>query len=148
MPVGVHLEYRLGTQEGQLSVSIIISADDSRSIKSIEIAAGASTWIKCTARDGRQLLGIPSQCKPGTYYLVDPVEETCDCQDAKRNGLSRGRIGQQGLHIPCKHVRAALLHLELVKAQQAQPRAKRRHLRPVPTAADYDRIFNSFYGED
>ena len=43
---------------------------------------------------------------------------------------------------------AVQLYLELVKAQQTPPRAKRRQLRPVPTAADYDRIFNSFYGED
>jgi SWIM zinc finger len=131
------------------SATVTISADDPRSIKSLEIAAGASTWIKCTARDGRQLLGIPSQCQAGTYYLVDPVDETCDCQDAKRNGLTRGRIGQQGLHIPCKHVGAALLHIELVKAQQTQRPQRRGHLSLLPSAVqalavDYVRIHTEF----
>jgi hypothetical protein len=105
-------------------MAILIDADDSRSIKAVEIAAGASRWIKCTRRDGRQLLGIPSQCKPGTFYLVDPIAETCDCQDSQRNGLNRARIGQSGLHVPCKHVRGVLLHLELARAQQAQPRQR------------------------
>jgi hypothetical protein len=115
-------------------MTITISSEDPRSIRAIEIAAGASSWIRCRTRDGRLLLGIPSQCETGTYYLVDPVAETCDCQDAKRNALSRGRIGQAGLHVPCKHVRAALLHLELVKAQQQArptPRRRRAHLSVV-----------------
>ena len=130
-------------------MTITISADDPRSIKSIEIAAGAASWLKCTARDGRQLLGIPSQCQPGTYYLVDPLRRTCDCQDFQRNGLSSPRIGVAGMHGQCKHLRAALLHLELVKAQQTQRPSRRGHLRLLPStvealAAEYVRIHTEF----
>lgn len=122
-------------------MAFTISAEDSRSIKALEIAAGASSWIKCTSRDGRrQFVGIPSQCKPGTYYLVDAQNGTCDCQDFKRHGLSRQRLGDNGFHGGCKHLRAQALHAELVKAaEQATP--KRRRLEIVKAAARYDRIF-------
>jgi hypothetical protein len=129
-------------------MTITISSEDPRSIKAIEIAAGANSWIRCTTRDGRNLVGIPSLCKPGAFYLVDPVRQTCDCQDFQRHGLSSPRVGADGFHGQCKHLRGLLLHLELVKAQQARPASRRRgHLSVVPTAARYDDIFKRFEGE-
>jgi len=51
-------------------VSITISADDPRSIKAIEIAAGAGQWLKCRLADGRKAYGIPSQRQAGVYHLT------------------------------------------------------------------------------
>jgi len=117
-------------------MTITISADDPRSIKALEIAAGASSWLKVRSHDGELGFAIPSQCakKDGLYYLVTQSE--CDCQDFRRHGLGHVRIGEEGLHTDCKHIRAVQLHLELVRAQQAQPRAKRRHLRALPPITD------------
>jgi hypothetical protein len=112
-------------------MTITISADDPRSIKALEIAAGASSWLKVRSHQGEVGFAIPSQCatKDGVYYLVTQSE--CDCQDFRRHGLGHVRIGEEGLHTDCKHMRAVQLHLELVRAQQT-PRPKRRHLRAVP----------------
>ncbi len=122
--------------------TITISAEDPRSIKALEIAAGASQWLKVRTVDGEVAFGIPSQCarNAGRYYVV--TAEQCDCEDFKRHGLSAPRIGQNGSHGLCKHVRAVQLYSELVRAQQ--PQSKRRLIRPVPTAADCDRIFKRF----
>lgn len=114
-------------------MTITISADDPRSIKALEIAATASSWLRVRSHDGELGYGIPSQCpkKPGLYYLVTAAE--CDCQDFQRHGLRFGRIGDAGYHGDCKHMRAVQLHLELVKAQQQpKPRPTRRHLRVLP----------------
>lgn len=86
--------------------------------------------------------GIPSQCErnAGRNYVV--TAERCDCEDFKREGLRRGRIGEAGYHGDCKHMRAVQLHDELARAQQSQP--KRRQLRPVlppMTDAQAARIF-------
>jgi predicted nucleic acid-binding Zn finger protein len=126
-------------------MTITISADDPRSIKALQIAAGASQWLKVRTTDGEVAFGIPSQCaqKVGRYYVV--TAEQCDCEDFKREGLRRGRIGEAGFHGPCKHVRAVQIHDELVRAQQIQPKRHRLHV--VPTAADYDRIFSKFEGD-
>jgi hypothetical protein len=123
---------------------VTISAEDPRSIKAIEIAAGASQWLKCRVADGRKAFGVPSQCKPGRYYLVDG--QTCTCEDFKRNGLSTERRGEEGYHGPCKHVLAVRLHCELVKAMRDQATARRRTLTLLPSpvqtlAAKYDDIF-------
>src|SRR5437762_2868758 len=67
-------------------MTITISSDDPRSIKAIQIAAGASQWLKCHAPDGRKAYGVPSQCTPGRYYLV--TTETCDCPDFQRHGIA------------------------------------------------------------
>jgi predicted nucleic acid-binding Zn finger protein len=127
-------------------VTITIDADDPRSIKALQIAAGAAQWLKVRTVDGEVAFGIPSQCagKAGRYYVV--TAEQCDCEDFKREGLRRGRIGEAGFHGPCKHVRAVQLHDELVRAQQIQPR--RHRLLVVPTAGDYSRIASKFFGED
>jgi len=120
--------------------TVTISSDDPRSIKALEIAAGASQWLKVRTTDGEVAFGIPSQCarNAGRYYVVNA--ERCDCEDFKRHGLSAPRIGQNSTHGLCKHVRAVQLYSELVKAQQARP--KRRYLRPVPmTDEQAARIF-------
>jgi hypothetical protein len=123
-------------------MAITISADDPRSIKALQIAAGASHWLKVRTADGEVAFGIPSQCarNAGRYYVVNA--ERCDCEDFKRIGLSRGRIGENSYHGPCKHVRAVQLHDELVRAQQIRPRPRP----PLPAnvvrlAAKYDAIF-------
>jgi len=123
-------------------MTITISADDPRSIKALEIAAGAASWLRLTIRDtGEVAFGIPSQCarKPGLFYVV--TNSSCDCEDFRRHGLSTWRIGLNGSHGLCKHVRAVLLYGELVRAQQTQ-RPKRRHLRALPIAD----IFSRFQG--
>ena len=103
---------------------VTISSEDPRSIKAIEIAAGARQWARCHFRDGQKAFGVPSQCQPGRYYLV--TCSTCDCQDFKRHGLSDVRLGMAGAHFPCKHVLAVRLYCELVKAQQKPVSARQR----------------------
>jgi hypothetical protein len=120
-------------------MTITISADDPRSIKAIEIAGGAARWLKCKTADGQKAYGIqPVPAQP----LLSGHQPELRCPDFKRHGLTAGRVGVTGLHTACKHVLAVRLHVELAKAQQALP--KPRRLQPVPTAADYDRIFARF----
>jgi hypothetical protein len=94
-------------------MSITISSDDPRSIKAIEIAAGAAQWLRCRTAAGDLAFGVPSQCerKPGVYYIV--TAQWCDCHDFQHHG-------QAGLHSPCKHVLAVRLHDELVRAQRSR----------------------------
>jgi hypothetical protein len=123
-------------------MTITISADDPRSIKAIEIAAGASSWLKVRSHDGELGFAIPSQCKSadGRYYLVTADE--CDCEDFKRHGLREGRIGEQGYHGDCKHMRAVQLHDELARAQEIRPRPRPPLPANVIALADqYSRIF-------
>jgi hypothetical protein len=135
-------------------MTVTISSDDPRSIKAIEIAAGAGQWLKCHTADGQKAFGVPSQCRgtAGRYYLVDG--QTCTCEDFKRSGLSPERRGLAGYHGPCKHILAVRLHCELVKAsrQQTSSRARRAHLELLPSpvatlAARYDDIFSRFEAE-
>jgi hypothetical protein len=84
-----------------------ISDQDPRSIKAVEIAAGAGQWLKCRTSDGWKAYGIPSQCLPGRYYLVDV--ERCTCADFTRR------------QVACKHIMAVRLHVALVKGSR-QPR--------------------------
>jgi hypothetical protein len=109
-------------------MTITISSEDPRSIKAIQIAAGAGQWLKCRTVDGVKAYGIPSQFCSSRYYLVDC--QTCTCEDAKRHARQA-----------CKHQLAVRLHCELAKAQTARPAT--RHRLPVrATTADYDRIFS------
>src|SRR2546425_12747128 len=103
-------------------MSFTISADEPRSIKALEIAARASSWLKCRATDGRKAYGIPSAAEPGRFYLV--TQTVCDCEDAKRHP------GQ-----PCKHVLAVRLHIELAKAQQPE---RSKPSRPVLEMVRHD----------
>jgi hypothetical protein len=103
-------------------VSFTISADDPRTIKAIEIAAGANLWLTGRNSDGVEVFGVPSQSGSGHYYMVTP--STCDCPDATR--------GEPDQHA-CKHMLAVRLHIELVNAQRYQSRARRAgHLTVVP----------------
>ena len=42
-------------------MNVTISADDSRSIRAVEIAAGARQWLKCRLADGAKAYGVPSR---------------------------------------------------------------------------------------
>jgi hypothetical protein len=88
-----------------------ISDQDPRSLKAVEIAAGASSWLKCRSRDGQKAYGVPSQCQAGRYYLT--TCQRCDCQDAQRHP------GQA-----CKHQLAVRLHVALVKGARSLPRPR------------------------
>src|SRR5258708_7466445 len=132
-------------------MTITISSDDPRSIKAIEIAAGAGQWLKVRTADGEVAFGIPSQCKQanGRFYIVDG--QRCDCEDFKRHGLSPERRGVEGDHLPCKHILAVRLHCELETAMRmrSQPRRRRGHLEllpsPVQQLADkYVDVFKRF----
>jgi hypothetical protein len=90
---------------------ITISDQDPRSIKAVEIAAGAGQWLKCRTTDGRKAYGIQSQCQADRYYFVDC--SACTCPDAARNA------GQA-----CKHQLAVRLHCALVKGAQTLPRRR------------------------
>lgn len=92
-------------------VFVTISDQDPRSIKAVEIAAGAGQWLKCRSRDGQKAYGVPSQCKGGRYYLT--TADRCDCQDAQRHPAQA-----------CKHQLAVRLHCALVKGSRAQPRRR------------------------
>jgi hypothetical protein len=121
-------------------VTVTIDASDPRSIKALEIAAGASSWLKVRNLNGELGYGIPSSCQPGRFYLVNA--EACDCPDFKRFGVTGARIGQVGEHRACKHVRAVRLHEELMRAAEAA-KPKRRRLEIVRAASRYDQIFGS-----
>ena len=83
---------------------IIISRNDPRSLKAIQIAAGAGQWLKCHTADGSKRYGIPSQSVAGLYDLADC--RSCTCPDFQRR------------HQACKHALAVRIHAELVRAQQ------------------------------
>jgi hypothetical protein len=122
-------------------VAITISAEDPRTIKAIQIAAGAGQWLKCHTTGGAKAYGVPSQGQSGRYYLVTLT--SCTCLDAQRHPAEA-----------CKHQLAVRLHCELLKAeQQVRPTTRRHgHLRllPMPVvalAAKYDEIFKRFEGD-
>lgn len=94
---------------------VTISADDLRSIKAIEIAAGASGWLKCRLTDGTKAYGIPSQRSRGVYHLANAQE--CSCWDAQHH------------QAPCKHILAVRLHCELTKAERQRRASTTRHRR-------------------
>ena len=112
--------------------AVVISADQPRSIKAIEIAAGASQWLRIRdQRTGELAYGIPSQCFPGRYFLVTPT--SCDCPDFEHHGLRDLRIGMEGEHSLCKHIIAVRLYHELLRAEQERksPARRRQHLTVV-----------------
>ena len=63
------------------------------------IAADAGQWARCTTREGRKLLGIPSS-KPSVRYLAD--SDSCICPDAQFHVLR-----------DCKHVVVVRIHQTL-----------------------------------
>lgn len=125
-------------------MTVTISSEDPRSIKAIEIAAGATQWLKVSTQDGRRAYGVPSQCQPGRYYLT--TVEACDCADFRRYGLSTPRVGYAGEHHACKHILGVRLHAELVAAQQSLPKRQRPNLTVVPPTiarSRYEEIFGT-----
>jgi hypothetical protein len=75
-----------------------------------ELYLARGQWIRLTRRkDGRLGYAVPSRSRPGAWHLVD--DRHCDCEYARRNGLSHSRIGHSGLHSPCSHMLAVRLLL-------------------------------------
>jgi len=111
-------------------MTFTISADDPRTIRAIEIAAGADHWLRYGDGDGREAYGVPSQGEPGRRYVVTPWN--CDCPDFRRNDLDQA-AERSGEPRACKHMLAVRLYRELVRAQAQQPQPRRRgHLSLVP----------------
>ena len=91
-------------------MSVTISADDPRTIRAIQIAAEAGHWLKCHTGRGEDAFRVPSQSRPGRYYLVTP--SSCDCPDFQHDDAS------SEADRACKHTLAVRLHCELVRAQR------------------------------
>lgn len=98
-------------------MAVLVSSTDPRGPKAVAIATNAGQWLKFRGRDGSKAYGVPSQCRPGIYYLT--TASTCTCEDFHRHGLSRARVGIGGSHHQCKHILAVRLHVELL-AEQAE----------------------------
>jgi hypothetical protein len=97
-------------------VSFIISADDPRSIRALEIAAEADHWLQWRTADGQLAFGVPSQSDPNHYYVVTPA--SCDCPDFRRNALDRPpEQAEPAEPRACKHMLAVRLYRELVRAE-------------------------------
>jgi hypothetical protein len=89
---------------------------DKRSARALELAETSSTWKHLRTRDGEPLVAMPSQTVKGLYYLV--TETSCTCQDFQQYGLRHTRIGDVGLHMLCKHIRA--VHFLRLKTEEQQ----------------------------
>jgi len=90
-------------------MTVEITAQNPRSIRAVEIAVGAASWIRCRTKDGRKLYAVPSRSVSGLYHLVDC--QACDCMAARRHP------GQA-----CMHVLAVRLYGELAKVQPQRRR--------------------------
>jgi hypothetical protein len=88
---------------------------DPRTEKALEIAADAGQFVRCRTRDGELVWGVPSQTREDVRYLV--TAESCECEDWRRNGLRKARVGFYGSHFLCKHVRALRILLSAYEAQ-------------------------------
>lgn len=99
--------------------TITLPADDPRGAKAVAIAANAGQFLKVRLRDGSKAYGVPSQCpaRPGVYYLTTAT--ACTCEDFRRHGLRRGRVGRGGAHGFCKHILAVRLTVQLLREQAA-----------------------------
>jgi hypothetical protein len=97
-------------------VSIIISADDPRSIHAIEIAADASRWRVWRDAEGHEVYRVPSQTRADRLYLV--TQSTCTCPDYVHTAEDPFADDRA-----CKHILAVRLYCELVRAQQLMPRS-------------------------
>ena len=98
-------------------MTITVSTSDPRSLKALELLAGADRWIRGLRKaDGRSFYAVPSQTS-SAVYMVDTRE--CTCRDFTERRQ------------PCKHVTAVRLHVARLKlAEKARPSAARRaHLR-------------------
>ena len=100
--------------------AVTLDSNDPRSLRALELTAASDTWLSRRTDQGEVAYGIPSQRVDGQIYTVTPT--SCDCEDAHYSGLSRGRIGEGGLHTACKHQIAVRLYEVLVKAQALRHR--------------------------
>jgi hypothetical protein len=117
---------------------ITLDTRDARTLKAIEIAAGAAGWAKIRTKDGRKAYGVPASSNGNRYYIVDC--QSCDCYDS----ATAGNV--------CKHQQAVRIFVALskaVKLNQSVLVAVRedddtvswdKPSRPRYTAADYDRV--------
>src|SRR6202011_4248871 len=100
-------------------MSVIINADDPRTIRAIEIAADADQWLVYRDANGQEAYRVPSQSEPSRFYLV--TLSSCDCPDFGRNAPSATESVEAGERGACKHMLAVRLHRELARAQQRLP---------------------------
>ncbi len=95
-------------------MTITVSTTDPRSLKALELLAGADRWQKGHTRDGRSFYAVPSQS--GTVlHMADT--RACTCHDFE--------LRQEA----CKHVLAVRLHVARLQAQQPRRRAAQQ---PTP----------------
>jgi len=90
---------------------------DPRTEKALMIASDAGQFARCRTIHGELVWGVPSQSRDHVRYLV--THDTCECEDFRRNGLRRGRIGFYGSHFHCKHIRALRILTSAYEAQKA-----------------------------
>jgi hypothetical protein len=90
---------------------------DKRSARALDLTDTAGQWRRLITRDGEPVVAMPSQTVKGLYYLV--TETSCTCQDFQQYGLRHTRIGDVGLHMLCKHIRAVHF-LRLKTEEQAE----------------------------
>jgi hypothetical protein len=84
-------------------------ARDTRQEKAERLFADRGQWLRCRLSGGRQAFGLPSGRQPGLYYLTDGLR--CTCPAYRLHGLTRSRVGHDGLHVPCSHLEAVNLLL-------------------------------------
>jgi hypothetical protein len=101
-----------------LMTAVTIDSEDPRSIKAVEIAAGAAAWLTCQMADGQIAFRVPSQHLRGRRYVV--TCQRCDCADAQR------WPGQA-----CKHQLAVRLFVALQSGSQTKHR--KEITRPHPS---------------
>ena len=124
---------------------------DARTLKALEIAQTADTWRQLRTREGELVYAIPSQTTRGLYYLTST--SSCTCLDAHHNGLRAARVGMDGLHSPCKHIRALALRKVLDEGAEHDlvlkrlPSGEYAWLKPEPEPAvqpDNDAFWRRF----
>jgi SWIM zinc finger len=100
------------------AVTFTFNADDPRTIRALELAAEADSWLKGRNRDGEDVYGVPSQSLPGRYYVV--TRSSCDCPDFRHaQPLASSRQALDDARA-CKHILAVRLHAELVRAEHLE----------------------------
>jgi len=102
--------------------SVTISSDEPRTLRAVEIAAGASQWLRCRTREGEVAWGVPSQRIAHLYYTT--TAQTCTCRDFARHGMRDSRVGHYGFHFFCKHALAVRLH-EILTGAVIEPELPR-----------------------
>jgi hypothetical protein len=83
-----------------MSITITISSENPRSIRALEIAAGAASWIKCRTHDGRKLYAVPSRSTAGLYHLVDLPSGECAWLRPEHHRRDRGRDPRHTMPLP------------------------------------------------